>query len=85
MLENRIRTIKFGHQFLTMVILEGIFLVRLQSKKHLIPFYKLMFRVPLICLLVHAILGHEQILFEGMKNIFSNYKRLVNRLDLRDT
>jgi hypothetical protein len=61
MLENIIRTIKFGLQLLTMVDLEGIFLVRLQSKKHLIPLCKLTFRVTLIYLLLHVILGHNQI------------------------
>jgi hypothetical protein len=85
MLENSIRTIKFGHQFLTMVSLEGIFLVRLQSKKHLILFYKLTFIATLICLLLHVIMGDDQILFEGKENSLSNCKRLVNCLDLKDT
>jgi hypothetical protein len=38
-----------------MLGLEGILLVRLQAKKHLIPFFKLTFRATLICLLLHAI------------------------------
>jgi hypothetical protein len=65
MLENGIRTIKFGCQFLTMVILEGIFFISLQSKKHLVSFCKLTFRAMLICMFLHVILGHDQILFEG--------------------
>jgi hypothetical protein len=36
-LESGIRTINIGCQFMTMVSLEGIFLVRLQLKKHAIP------------------------------------------------
>jgi hypothetical protein len=85
MLENDKRTIKFAQHFLTMVSLEGIFLVRLQLKKHLISFYKLTFRATLIYLLLHAIMGHEKILFEGMDNSISNCKYLVNCLDLRHT
>jgi hypothetical protein len=67
MLEHVIKTIKFGHYLLTMLFLEGSLLVRLQSKKHLIPFCKLTFRAILIFLLLHVILCHEQILFEGKR------------------
>jgi succinate dehydrogenase hydrophobic anchor subunit len=81
MLENDIRTIKFGCRLVTMVGLEGIFLVRLQLKKHSIPFCKLVFKVTLICLLLHAIMGHDQILFEGTKNSLSRH--LVNMRELK--
>jgi hypothetical protein len=79
-LENGIGTIKFRCQFLTMFSLKGSLFIRLQWKKHLISFNKLTFRATLIFLLLHAILGHDQILFEGMENILSNCKCLVNRL-----
>jgi hypothetical protein len=81
-LEYSIRTITFGYQFLTMVNLKGSFLISLQSKKHMVSFNKLIFRVTLIFLLLHAILGHDQILIEGMENTLLNYKHLVNLLDL---
>jgi hypothetical protein len=68
-----------------MVSLEAILLVRLQSNKHLIPFCKLTFRETLIYLFLHAIMVHDQILFEGMENSLSNCKRFVHHLDLRDT
>jgi hypothetical protein len=68
-----------------MLILEGSLLVWLQSQKHLIPFCKLTFRATLICLLLHAILCHDQVLFKGTRNILSNYKCLVNCLDLQGT
>jgi ABC-type siderophore export system fused ATPase/permease subunit len=85
MLENNIRNIKFGHQFLTMVNLEGIFLIRLQSKKYLVSFKKLMFKVTMIYMVLHAILDHDQILFKGTKNRLLSYKHLAHHLDLRDT
>jgi hypothetical protein len=48
-----------------MVGLEGILLIRLHLKKHLVPFNKLTFGATLIYLLLHAIMSHDQILFEG--------------------
>ena len=70
---------------MTLLSLEGSLLIRLQLQKHLIPFYKLTFGATLICLLLHSILGHDQVLFKVMKNILSDYKCLVNRLDLQGT
>jgi hypothetical protein len=48
-----------------MIYLEGSFLIWLEMKKHMIPFNKMVFGMTLISLLLHAIMIHDQILFEG--------------------
>jgi hypothetical protein len=53
-------------------------------KKHLIPFIKMVFRMTLINLLVHAILSDDQIIFEGTKNASLACKGYVYLLDLED-
>nr|KUM45115.1 hypothetical protein ABT39_MTgene4049 [Picea glauca] len=61
MLEKCIRTIKLGREFLTLFSFEGSLLIPLRTKKHLVPFRKLTFQMTMICLLLHAILSHDQI------------------------
>jgi hypothetical protein len=53
-------------------------------KKHMAPFSELAFRMTLIDLLLHVILSHDQFLFEGTENVSSDYKGVVDILDLGD-
>jgi len=64
-LEDFIRDIKLWNKFLAMIFFEGSLVIWLEMKKHLIPFNKMAFITKLISLLLHEILSHDHILFEG--------------------
>jgi hypothetical protein len=49
-------------------------------EKHLVPFNELMFKKTLICMLLHVVLIHEQILFESTKNGHADCKIVLNLL-----
>ena len=65
-----------------MLGLEGSLHVWLQTEKHLVPFNKLTFRTALIYLFLHAVLSHDQILFESTENGHGDCKIAVNLMNL---
>jgi hypothetical protein len=57
MLENGIRTIKFGRKFLTMVILEGILLYKVAFKETLDPLLQIDVQIDLDMLVASCDFG----------------------------
>jgi hypothetical protein len=68
------------------IVFERGLLIRVQIKEHLIPFFKMAFRVVLINMLIHPILSHDQIIFESVEiNVSSISDGFVNIMYLRDS
>jgi hypothetical protein len=63
--DNLIKAIKFGFQLVVALVFEGGFLVRLESKKHLITFFKKPLGTLLVSLLLHMILGHVEVILQS--------------------
>lgn len=67
-LYNLIWSIKFWHQLLMAFSFERCLLIGMETKEHLIPFFKGTLWAMLIYLLLHAILSHSQIFLKWAEN-----------------
>jgi hypothetical protein len=80
--DDMIGAIKFGCQLVVAMGFEGGLLVRLELEKHMITFLENLFRMLLVSLLLHTILGHVEVILQSREGSFSTLQQLVNSLDL---
>jgi hypothetical protein len=84
-LEDLIRGIKIWINILVVVVFEGGMLIRMWMKEYIIYFFKMVFGVMLINLLLHPILSDDNIIFESMEHVGMRYKGIFNLIYLRES